>query len=207
MAGHFARKPTRRRQGILEARHRAPQTLRRARFAHGDALSGHSGRVVQGGLQGWWPRAQAVARRSQGVIWAVAVSVVLASSILLAIVIHVEDEVTTRPALLASGAIAVYLALLAWGWMRGGRREVCHARHFSRSERWSCSMIHRRSFVPWLVAAGISGVAVAGLALSGAWQAVAVLAMFPAALAYIALTYVPKRAESWPAVRRRSGRE
>ena len=42
VAGHFAQKPTPRRQGILEARHRAPQTLRRARFAHGDALSGQS---------------------------------------------------------------------------------------------------------------------------------------------------------------------
>ena len=47
VAGHFAQKPTRRRQGILEARHRAPQTLRRARFAHGDALSGQSGRVEE----------------------------------------------------------------------------------------------------------------------------------------------------------------
>jgi hypothetical protein len=43
VVGHFARKPTRRRQGIIESHHRAPATLRRARRVLVDPLSGRYG--------------------------------------------------------------------------------------------------------------------------------------------------------------------
>lgn len=120
-------------------------------------------------------------RRFRRAIWPAAVGATFVMWAWLAILVEGSGRTDGfARALRTDGGVPFYIALLLWGWRRGGGRQNCFVQHRSRMDKsLRYTKFHRGDFASLLAVTMLSGLLVVALAIGGAWEAAALPGMFP----------------------------